>query len=303
MDTTTIEHIRMNSIGVSMRRWSFCVWNFLHGLSFLQERNDSIYPLIMHLPKMLPCTTCGIHFLLYIEQHKPTSSGQDWGHWFVTFHNDVNKRTGKTLVSYEEARIQHSYQQNTRFIVSSFMWEFLFIRASITMSDGTDYKTLLYLCLKTIGIDTTPLWMGSCLPPVEKSTVEWLYDACQTSPHTTDSSDPLSRTCIFAWWVRLSYNNTDQTNKWEIIENLIGDHIYLQYNDIPDVDVTMLRRSRQLANDYISSLVHQPTEDNKPPSNTWTHRVTLAIITVCIIVVIVLGGRLLYNKLHQEKRS
>ena len=63
---------------------------------------------IIGIPIMLPCNACQIHATNYIESNKPymdeiTSGRKNLFKFFVDFHNTVNKRLNKPVVSLEEA--------------------------------------------------------------------------------------------------------------------------------------------------------------------------------------------------------
>ena len=63
---------------------------------------------ILGIPFMLPCIACKVHATNHIEKHKKDldriCSGRDnLFKFFVDFHNIVNKRYNKPIVSYEEA--------------------------------------------------------------------------------------------------------------------------------------------------------------------------------------------------------
>lgn len=63
---------------------------------------------IIAVPVMLPCLKCKDHAISYIESQlenldKIVSSKNNLFNFFVDFHNDVNKRYGKKIFTYEEA--------------------------------------------------------------------------------------------------------------------------------------------------------------------------------------------------------
>ena len=68
---------------------------------------------ILGIPVLIPCETCKEHATNYIEQHKHKlidicKTKKDLFEFFVDFHNFVNKRLGKKVISYEEAyRLYH----------------------------------------------------------------------------------------------------------------------------------------------------------------------------------------------------
>lgn len=54
--------------------------------------------------EQLPCPGCGVHCKKYMADHPPNlESKSAIVKWSVDFHNDVNQRTGKRQLTYEEA--------------------------------------------------------------------------------------------------------------------------------------------------------------------------------------------------------
>ncbi len=63
---------------------------------------------ITGIPVMLPCELCSDHATAYIEKHsdkldKVVSTRENLFNFFVDFHNQVNIRYGKPVISYLEA--------------------------------------------------------------------------------------------------------------------------------------------------------------------------------------------------------
>jgi hypothetical protein len=64
--------------------------------------------IIIGLPVLIPCLTCKEHATTYIEEKKHTlmevcKSRKTLVKFFIDFHNYVNQRLGKKILSYEEA--------------------------------------------------------------------------------------------------------------------------------------------------------------------------------------------------------
>jgi len=59
------------------------------------------------IPELVPCTDCSEHSRAFIEENKARINnfrrGDDVFRFYVDFHNYVNLRLGKPLVSYEKA--------------------------------------------------------------------------------------------------------------------------------------------------------------------------------------------------------
>ena len=63
---------------------------------------------IMGIPVMIPCDKCKCHAMNYITSRKDEINEAVTGRvklfkFFVDFHNDVNRRKGKRILSYVEA--------------------------------------------------------------------------------------------------------------------------------------------------------------------------------------------------------
>ena len=94
--------------------WGNGGWIFLHSISFLYpdnptEQEKQQYAQFFHsLKYVLPCETCRSHYKKGIEQDMPIEpaleSRNKLTRWLVDFHNSVNKRLGKPVVSYESVK-------------------------------------------------------------------------------------------------------------------------------------------------------------------------------------------------------
>jgi hypothetical protein len=97
-------------------------WFTLHNGAAHLPKNIS--PISMHrirgfidgIPEMQPCLACSEHARTYIEKNKSKieqmSTGDEVFAFFVDFHNFVNKRLGKKLVSVQEAKAMYSGGEN-----------------------------------------------------------------------------------------------------------------------------------------------------------------------------------------------
>ena len=94
--------------------WGPRYWFFYHttAINFpekpsIKEQADMIY-FIKSIPLTLPCHNCKKHAQKFIEEHNNKlqdicSSRLKLFNFFVDFHNQVNKRTGKKILTHEEA--------------------------------------------------------------------------------------------------------------------------------------------------------------------------------------------------------
>ena len=72
--------------------------------------------LILGIPDMLPCVVCKAHANFYINMSNESGEldiicegKETLFNWFVDFHNAVNVRYDKKIMSYEEARELYKY--------------------------------------------------------------------------------------------------------------------------------------------------------------------------------------------------
>jgi hypothetical protein len=68
------------------------------------------------IPEMQPCTVCSEHARAYIEKNRneidKMTTGDEVFKFFVDFHNYVNKRLNKRIVSVEEAKVMYKGGEN-----------------------------------------------------------------------------------------------------------------------------------------------------------------------------------------------
>ena len=110
MTRTAMKNANTNDPNV----WGPSMWFSLHNGASTYPKNASpivrerMKGLILGLPYILSCYDCKIHAGSYIEEIKPKldeicSNRESLFRFFVDFHNYVNKRLGKPIVSYKEA--------------------------------------------------------------------------------------------------------------------------------------------------------------------------------------------------------
>ena len=94
--------------------WGPPFWYTLHnGAYHYPEHSSPLHSermknFIIGIPVMIPCATCKEHATAFIEKHRSQlndicSSRDSLFKFFVDFHNQVNKRYKKPVLSYEEA--------------------------------------------------------------------------------------------------------------------------------------------------------------------------------------------------------
>ena len=100
--------------------WGSELWHLLHMFAHTypdeptEERQESMRLFLKHLAPNLPCFGCGMHCHDYFREFPPDVSSKDaLVDYFFTFHNAVNKRTGKREYTKDEALqalMEHSFQ-------------------------------------------------------------------------------------------------------------------------------------------------------------------------------------------------
>lgn len=96
--------------------WGPSAWTFFHIVAenypvvaspLCQEKTKGF---IRSIPFILPCADCSSHAFGYIQDienrgiDKVVSGRDELAKFFIDFHNFVNKRHGKKIYNYEEAR-------------------------------------------------------------------------------------------------------------------------------------------------------------------------------------------------------
>lgn len=85
-----------------MRFWTESTWQIIHMYCFLEKKKKDVIDLLHALAKALPCVHCSKHMVQYLKRYPPQESSLL--KWSVDFHNDVNRRTNKPMLTYEEAK-------------------------------------------------------------------------------------------------------------------------------------------------------------------------------------------------------
>lgn len=99
--------------------WGPPLWYQMHMKTFEYPKNPTeedkhkIREYFRSIINILPCETCKEHYIEYLQK-RPIRYHYDTKdnliNWLIDFHNEVNSRTGKKVLSYKEAR--SIYKQN-----------------------------------------------------------------------------------------------------------------------------------------------------------------------------------------------
>lgn len=87
----------MNNYLTHMTHWSHACWGWLHSCENMNRRT------ITSLARILPCGMCRHHMQQYLKEHEITEPVDKW---IIDFHNDINIRLHKPLMSYEDVSLQ-----------------------------------------------------------------------------------------------------------------------------------------------------------------------------------------------------
>jgi hypothetical protein len=90
--------------------WGPQLWFFLHTISFnypLEPKNEDkekMVSFLYGLQAVIPCKICRDHFKRNLAESPPKlDSRKDFAEWMIDAHNEVNGRTGKKILTYDEA--------------------------------------------------------------------------------------------------------------------------------------------------------------------------------------------------------
>jgi hypothetical protein len=108
--------------------WGPHAWIFLHSITFNYPINPSntekkqYYNFFISLKNILPCDKCRLHYIQNLNKYPLTnnilSSKENLIKWLIKIHNEVNKKNGKSIESYENVIKYYNnlYQNNNNNI-------------------------------------------------------------------------------------------------------------------------------------------------------------------------------------------
>lgn len=94
------------------------IWRSIHGLGLTKfnqtniDFNLYIFKLSIHaVINSIPCEMCRTSALIYFQRNQPQISVDEYSNfkWTVDFHNWVNEKLNKKILSYSEALEAQSY--------------------------------------------------------------------------------------------------------------------------------------------------------------------------------------------------
>lgn len=95
--------------------WGPRLWKFLHACTFAfpenptPEQTRGFEQLLQALQIILPCPECKLHFSAHLNECPPEATcGATLQKWLVDFHNKVNSRLNKPVVTLADAAQMYS---------------------------------------------------------------------------------------------------------------------------------------------------------------------------------------------------
>jgi len=129
-------------VGTSFHRWTAACWSWLHHCTPSKEAIDL-------LPFMLPCTECSAHMLRFRQEHPPY---EPLSRWLVDLHNDINRRTGKSGVSYADSERIHAAIDG-RMVFIQFLFASVFTLSTMPPSLC---RAFCVAAFPTVGVQPPP---------------------------------------------------------------------------------------------------------------------------------------------------
>jgi len=93
--------------------WGKHLWGFLHTMtisdfSFPEANLRTQKPIVTNIKmvvNVIPCADCKAHFLQHLStiDHVDLYKSNSLFYWTIDFHNKVNEKLGKPILSYTEA--------------------------------------------------------------------------------------------------------------------------------------------------------------------------------------------------------
>lgn len=126
----SFEDVQEQYATVTKTHWGNSVWCMIHFLFanlpyvLTDTYKIAIKSFLVSLQRLIPCEECSSHMLQYMKEHSIIpclQNGPEIFVWSVKFHNDVNKRLGKSMLNISIAsalykRSTHQRQTNFAFI-------------------------------------------------------------------------------------------------------------------------------------------------------------------------------------------
>jgi len=105
--------------------WGPSAWTFLHTITYnypenpTEEDKRNYLNFFDSLKNVLPCKKCQAHYKENMNKYdlnNSLNSRQDIVEWLIDIHNEVNRDTGKKILSYSEAYNKYYNLHNVNMI-------------------------------------------------------------------------------------------------------------------------------------------------------------------------------------------
>jgi hypothetical protein len=91
--------------------WGPSLWQFIHTITIIdfegnnENNNQNALLRLINVQHVIPCGSCRSHYIENLKDVKQLDLKKPMVlfYWSVDFHNKVNKRLGKPVLSYNEA--------------------------------------------------------------------------------------------------------------------------------------------------------------------------------------------------------
>lgn len=269
-------HTAANAI--SMYRWNRSTWRFLHG-------GTSIYPqgpwanILTCLSYLLPCPKCRLHLMDYL-QTVVKSTDQTWFEYTVALHNDVNVRTGATVM--DVLVVRERYQQHcTLEQLQDVTWEMLWMLHGTL--DVHMYQDPQHLHILVSLLQSGPLELlvePYAVPTTRDENRSLLVQGLRTV--STNS-------VALRWWYRRHPTWTASVES--IVEDMVGQYgMCLLDNPLPkrthDLFAGRLASRKRIFEAFTS--VQETTQQPRTPPRRTKRTSTTIIVIGCMTVLVLL---------------
>jgi hypothetical protein len=97
--------------------WGPALWSFLHSLTVIDMENSDIQisdskqaiTILKQLPAIIPCHKCAHHYQEFFHTNiegRERYKRMELFDLFVEYHNQINQKLGKKIMTIEEARLR-----------------------------------------------------------------------------------------------------------------------------------------------------------------------------------------------------
>ena len=144
--------------------WGPATWKLLHSMVLKMNDNASVQQIndlksiILRIVSNLPCPYCTSHAVSYItsSNYKLIQNIKDLRYFIFVFHNNVNKRVNKPVITYEE-HVQ-LYNIPLNIVINNFITIYTTKNTGITMMLYNFHRKNMIQDLRTYFINNHTLY-------------------------------------------------------------------------------------------------------------------------------------------------